>query len=193
MPLFILLAVVPIIEIALFIQVGGVIGLWPTLATVIGTALAGSWLLRRQGRGAMMRLQESLSRGGDPSGPIADGAMILVAGILLLTPGFFTDACGIALLLPPVRAALIRWGAARLAAGVRSGRVVMTSSPGGFGAGPGAGAHAGRPGPHGPQGGPGRGPAGGDVIDGEFETAEDEASDRQNPPPPGASGWTRDP
>ena len=196
MPLFILLAVVPIIEIALFIQVGGAIGLWPTLATVIATAFAGSWLLRKQGRGAMMRLQESLSQGGDPSGPIAHGAMILVAGVLLLTPGFFTDACGIALLLPPVRAALIRWGAARLAAGMRSGRVVMTSSAGGFGA-------DGDPfrGPQdGPRPGPRPGSAGGDVIDGEFETADEGAdrdpSDRRDPPhgaPPGGSGWTREP
>ncbi|MDF2231198.1 FxsA family protein [Albimonas sp. CAU 1670] len=194
MPLFILLAVVPIIEIALFIQVGGAIGLWPTLATVIGTALLGSWLLRKQGRGAMMRLQQSLSEGGDPTGPIAHGAMILVAGILLLTPGFFTDACGVLLLMPPVREALIRWGAARLAAGVRSGRVVMTSRSGGFGAGPG-GAD-----PFGPRGGAGGRPhpgARGDVIDGEYEPAEDDASDRpgerRGPPPAGGSGWTREP
>ncbi len=192
MPLFILLAVVPIIEIALFIQVGGAIGLWPTLATVIATAFAGSWLLRKQGRGAMMRLQDSLSQGQDPSGPIAHGAMILVAGVLLLTPGFFTDACGLALLLPPVRAALIRWGAARLAAGMRSGRVVMTSSRGGF--------HAGADPFGGPQPGPRPAPrpgsAGGDVIDGEFETADEDASDRRDPPQgaaPGASGWTREP
>jgi UPF0716 protein FxsA len=95
---------VPLIEIALFIQVGGVIGLWPTLAIVILTALAGTALLRRQGFQEMNRLRAALGGEGDPSEPLVHGAMILFAGALLLTPGFFTDAVGFALLLPPVRA-----------------------------------------------------------------------------------------
>ena len=126
--LFALFVAVPIVEIALFIQVGGVLGLWPTLAIVILTALAGTALMRAEGRGAMASLQRSLSEGGDPSGPIAHGAMILVAGVLLLTPGFFTDALGLALLLPPVRAALIRFGAARMAAKTSSGYLSRASS-----------------------------------------------------------------
>jgi UPF0716 protein FxsA len=95
---------VPLIEIALFIQVGGVIGLWPTLAIVILTALAGTALLRRQGFQEVNRLRAALGGDGDPSEPLVHGAMILFAGALLLTPGFFTDAVGFALLLPPVRA-----------------------------------------------------------------------------------------
>ncbi|MBE0453426.1 FxsA family protein [Roseovarius autotrophicus] len=95
---------VPLIEIALFIQVGGLIGLWPTLGTVILTALAGTMLLRHQGLSELGKLRAALSGSGDPSGPLVHGAMILFAGALLLTPGFFTDAVGFALLLPPVRA-----------------------------------------------------------------------------------------
>ncbi len=105
---------VPILEIALFIQVGGLIGLWPTLAIVILTALAGTALMRVQGLQALRRLQTAVERGENPVGPIAHGALILVAGVLLLTPGFFTDAVGLALLLPPVRAALIAWGASKV-------------------------------------------------------------------------------
>ena len=113
--LFIPFVLVPIIEIALFIQVGGAIGLWPTLAIVVLTALAGTILVRAQGLATLARLQNSLRGGENPTGPIAHGALILVSGVLLLTPGFFTDGVGFALLVPPVRNALIRYGAARLA------------------------------------------------------------------------------
>ena len=105
---------VPIIEIALFIKVGGLIGLWPTLAIVLMTAVAGSYLLRRQGASTLAELQTALTDLRDPTGPIANGALILIGGVLLLTPGFFTDTLGILLLIPPVRAALIRRIAARI-------------------------------------------------------------------------------
>lgn len=94
---------VPLIEIALFIQVGGAIGLWPTLAIVIVTAVLGSWLVRSQGAREMANLRGSFSELKDPSEPLANGAMILFAGALLLTPGFFTDIFGFALLFPPFR------------------------------------------------------------------------------------------
>ena len=86
---------VPLIEIALFIQVGGAIGLWPTLALVVLTALLGTWLLRLQGTMALAELRRSFSEVEDPSEPLAHGAMILFAGALLLTPGFFTDVVGL--------------------------------------------------------------------------------------------------
>ena len=95
---------VPLIEIALFIQVGGLIGLWPTLLIVLCTAILGSWLVRTQGATELGRLRQSFSSLQDPSEPLANGAMILFAGALLLTPGFFTDACGFALLVPGIRA-----------------------------------------------------------------------------------------
>lgn len=108
MPLFIILVAIPIIEIAIFIQVGGIIGLWPTLAIVVATAFAGSILIRAQGAVAIDRLRLALSRGQDPSAPLADGVAILFAGALLLTPGFFTDALGLALLFPPTRKLIFR-------------------------------------------------------------------------------------
>lgn len=94
---------VPLIEIALFIQIGGVLGLWPTLAIVVLTAIAGTAMVRGQGMTVLRDLQHVLERGGDPARPLAHGAMILFSGALLLTPGFFTDAVGFALLVPQVR------------------------------------------------------------------------------------------
>lgn len=105
---------VPLIEIALFIKVGGAIGLGPTLAIVVATALAGSYLVRRQGLRALDELRRSLHDLNDPTEPIAHGALILLAGALLLTPGFFTDAMGLALLVPGIRVALLRHLAARV-------------------------------------------------------------------------------
>ncbi len=107
--LFVPFVLVPLIEIALFIQVGGLIGLWPTLAIVVLTALLGTSLVRQQGVRAVQELRGSISALRDPTEPLAHGAMILIAGALLLTPGFFTDAVGFALLIPPVRSAAYRW------------------------------------------------------------------------------------
>jgi UPF0716 protein FxsA len=118
--LLLLLIAVPIIEIALFIEVGGWLGLWPTLAIVILTAVIGTMLLRAQGLEALRKLQSSLDRGGDPRGVIAHGAMILVAGVLLLTPGFFTDALGFLLLTPPFRSFVIKQVASRMAVHVQT-------------------------------------------------------------------------
>ena len=106
---FAVFVAVPLIEIALFIQVGGWLTLWPTLAIVVGTALLGTALVRRQGLQVMQELQRALDELGDPLAPLAHGALILFAGALLLTPGFLTDAVGFALLLPGVRTALLRW------------------------------------------------------------------------------------
>ncbi|MGH1423588.1 MAG: FxsA family protein [Pseudooceanicola sp.] len=100
---------VPMIEIALFVQVGGAIGLGWTLAIVLLTAIIGTWLVRAQGAMALNNIQQSFSELSDPTQPLAEGAMILFAGALLLTPGFFTDAVGFALLLPPVRRAAFAW------------------------------------------------------------------------------------
>ena len=107
MRLFMLFLLVPIIEIALFIQVGGLIGLWPTLAIVILTAVAGTYLLRSQGSAVLRQLRGSFEDLRDPSEPLAHGAMILFAGALLLTPGFFTDAVGLALMVPGIRGRII--------------------------------------------------------------------------------------
>ncbi len=109
MYLFLAFLLVPIIEIALFIQIGGLIGLWPTLAIVVLTAFLGTVLVRTQGRIALGQLQRSFAELDDPTEPLAHGAMILVSGVLLLTPGFFTDAVGFALLVPGIRVAVFRY------------------------------------------------------------------------------------
>jgi UPF0716 protein FxsA len=109
MYLFLAFLLVPLIEIALFIQIGGLIGLWPTLGIVILTAILGTWLVRTQGLMALGQLKTSFADLNDPTEPLAHGAMILFAGALLLTPGFFTDAVGFLLLTPPVRLAVIRY------------------------------------------------------------------------------------
>ena len=109
MALFALFVAVPLIEIALFIQIGGLIGLWPTLTVVVLTAILGTWLVRQQGSRALGELRRSLNDLRDPSEPLAHGAMILFSGALLLTPGFFTDTVGFLLLIPSFRTAAFRY------------------------------------------------------------------------------------
>ncbi|OAN67655.1 exlusion protein FxsA [Sulfitobacter sp. EhC04] len=105
---------VPLIEITLFIQIGGAIGLGWTLAIVVITAILGASLARSQGAIAMGQLRNSFSDMSDPTEPLAHGAMILFAGALLLTPGFFTDAVGFSLLIPGVRKAAFEFLRARV-------------------------------------------------------------------------------
>ncbi|MEL6642619.1 MAG: FxsA family protein [Pseudomonadota bacterium] len=112
--LFALFLAVPLIEIALFIQVGGAIGLFPTLGIVVLTAILGTFLVKSQGAQAIDRLRRSFNELRDPVEPLAHGAMILFSGALLLTPGFFTDAVGFALLIPGVRSAVFRYVQSRV-------------------------------------------------------------------------------
>jgi UPF0716 protein FxsA len=100
-PLFILL--LPLAEIACFILVGRRIGLFPTLSLVVLSAVAGVVLMRVQGFGVLTRLRQSGQQGRAPGKELLDAAMIMIAGILLLIPGFLTDIVGLALFLPPVR------------------------------------------------------------------------------------------
>ena len=112
--LFVLFLAIPLIEIALFIQIGGLIGVWWTLATVVFTAYLGTRLIRSQGALALNDVRSSFNELRDPTEPLAHGAMILFSGALLLTPGFFTDAVGFALLLPGVRRAVYGYVRARV-------------------------------------------------------------------------------
>ncbi len=162
MLLFALFVGIPILEIALFIQVGGWLGLWPTLGIVVLTALIGTTLLRTQGLQTLNRLQSSVSEGQNPMDPIAHGAFILIAGVLLLTPGFFTDALGLSFLIPPVRRYLIKAGASQMAS--RSfvfvnGQRFEQSRPDSE-----------------------------DIVDGEYEVAEKDIETTQK----SKSGWTKD-
>jgi len=107
--LLVVFIAVPVVEIALFIEVGGRLGLWSTLALVILTAAIGSSLLRAQGLGTLRRAQDSFARNVVPVAELFDGLCLLVAGVLLLTPGFFTDALGFLLLAPPIRRLARDW------------------------------------------------------------------------------------
>ena len=164
MPLFLAFLLVPIIEIALFIQVGSLIGLFPTLAIVVLTAVLGTWLVRTQGQLALGQLRGSFEQLSDPTEPLAHGAMILLAGALLLTPGFFTDACGFLLLVPGFRTRAFAW---------LKSKVTVASFQMGPGPQPGA-RH-----PH--QGGQG------DIIDGDFQ----DVTPRPRSAEP--SGWVEGP
>ncbi|MGH2731095.1 MAG: FxsA family protein [Actinomycetota bacterium] len=109
--IFLLLLAVPVIELWVIVQVAGEVGVAETFLLLIGISIAGAWLLKQQGMAAWNRLQAALARGEVPTKEVTDGALIMLGGALLLTPGFVTDAVGILLLLPPTRA-LVK-GAAR--------------------------------------------------------------------------------
>lgn len=98
-----LFLVIPLSEIAVFVAVGSRIGALPTIALVILTAVIGSTLLRYQGLGTLARVQAALREGRTPGRDLVHGAMILLAGFLLLTPGFITDTLGFLLFIPAVR------------------------------------------------------------------------------------------
>ncbi|MBK1643729.1 exlusion protein FxsA [Thiocapsa imhoffii] len=108
MPLIILLALLiglPLIEIYVLIEVGSEIGALPTIGLSILTAVLGTWLVRHQGFGLLLRVREMTDRGEVPALEVLDGALLLIAGFFLLLPGFLTDAVGFLLLIPPLR----RW------------------------------------------------------------------------------------
>ena len=95
---------VPLAELAVLIAVGDWIGLLPTLVLLLVVSVVGAWLAKREGLAAWRRLQAALAQGRMPTVEVTDGALILLAGALLLTPGFLSDVLGILLLLPPTRA-----------------------------------------------------------------------------------------
>ena len=126
--IFLALIGVPLIEIAVFIEVGGRIGLWSTLALIFATAAIGTALLRFQGLSVLADARGSVERGELPVRALLDGVCLVIAGALLLTPGFVTDMAGAMLLIPPIRRLLqggaLRWIAANgvFTATVRSAR-----------------------------------------------------------------------
>jgi UPF0716 protein FxsA len=106
--LLVLFIIVPLVELYVIIQVGQAIGAAPTIALLLLDSIAGSLLLRSQGRGAWRRFNQAIATGRVPAREVADGAMIIFGGALLLTPGFVTDVFGALFLLPPTRAILRR-------------------------------------------------------------------------------------
>jgi UPF0716 protein FxsA len=142
--LIVIFVVVPIVELWVIIQIGGEIGVWPTIALLILDAVLGTILLRSQGRAAWRRFNEALAERRPPAAEVFDGAMIILGGAFLLTPGFLTDVIGLFLLIPPTRAIVRRfagriaknnfyvrvagWGSA--AAGAARGRRGPATGPG---------------------------------------------------------------
>lgn len=151
--LVVALLVVPLVEIAAIIAVGRVIGGWPTLFLLLAESALGAWLVRREGARTWRALTTALTTGRMPSRQLADAALVLVGGVLLLTPGFLTDIIGFLVILPTTRPLARRGLEAAVARRLLGAGVVAR---------PGA-----RPG-SGRAGGPGAGSAAGDVIEGEI-------------------------
>ena len=107
--LLLLFILIPLLEIWLFILLGGFIGVYPTLLIILLTAVLGTLLVKTQGTNVLKEIQNKFNELENPTEPIAHGAMILFAGALLLTPGFFTDTIGFLLLLPKVRKSAFFW------------------------------------------------------------------------------------
>lgn len=107
--LLLLFLSIPLVEIYFLILVGEAIGAIPTVFMVVFTAVLGAMLLRVQGLSTLRRVQAASARGEVPALEMLEGMMLMVGGVLLLTPGFFTDAIGFICLLPPLRQALIRY------------------------------------------------------------------------------------
>lgn len=122
----IILLLLPLLEIATFVIVGGAIGVLPTIALVVASAVLGAVLLRISGVGALARAQAELQAGRDPGQHLARAGMVAVAAVLFLIPGFLTDLIGLLLLIPPVRALIWR---------VLKGRIAVSGRFASFGDG----------------------------------------------------------
>ncbi len=106
--LFLIFAVIPVIELALLIKIGSVIGTLNTIIIVILTAIVGAYMVKLEGMGVMYRIQENMQQGIFPAEELINGMMILMAGALLLTPGFFTDVIGFLMVFPVSRGIIKR-------------------------------------------------------------------------------------
>lgn len=115
--LLVLLVVVPLLELWVIIEVGSLIGALPTIGLLLAFSLCGAWLVRREGRSAWGRFTDRVSAGRIPARETADGVLVVLAGALLLTPGFVTDLCGLLLLIPAVRGLVRSLAVSRLAGG----------------------------------------------------------------------------
>jgi UPF0716 protein FxsA len=152
--LFVAFVVMPLVELYVVIQVGQWIGAWWTILLLVVDSMIGAWLIKREGGRAWRALRAKLDGGGVPGRELADGALVLIGGTLLLTPGFVTDAMGLVLVLPVTRP-IFR----RLLTAYAASRVTVVASSG-FPGSPGAGGTRQRPGPT-----PGESVVRGEVVD----------------------------
>lgn len=135
--LFLLFLLVPVLELYVLIQVGQWLGTVPTIAILIADSLLGAFLLRQQGRGAWRRMTAAVTAGRIPTRETVDGALIILGGALLLTPGFVTDIVGLALMIPPTRAivrpVLVAWAGRRITVAAMTVRTPNSpNAPNGF-------------------------------------------------------------
>jgi UPF0716 protein FxsA len=158
----------PLVELAILIKTGQTIGFWPTMGIVMGTGLLGAHILMRQSWTTMRRMQEAVSKGQPPVAPVVDGAFLVVAGALLITPGLISDAVAILLLIPPVRRMVARGLLHAMARRAKIRLAVMDTRR-----------RKGRGQARSPAG-PGRGP----VIDGEFERVDEKETGPHRPKGP---------
>ena len=107
--LFLAFTIIPITEIYLLIEIGSIFGVLTAITLVILTGFLGAFMARMQGLQTLFRIQESLREGRMPSGELLDALLIVIAGLVLLTPGFLTDSAGFLLLIPTTRNSIISW------------------------------------------------------------------------------------
>jgi UPF0716 protein FxsA len=134
--LFLLFTLVPLVELYALIRLGSLIGAGPTILLVLGTGAAGAWLARREGFRSWSAVQSELAAGRLPAEELLHALVVVIAGVLLVTPGVFTDAFGLLMLIRPVRAAMIRKVRSRIDRSIQSGDVHFwvhetSSQPGG--------------------------------------------------------------
>lgn len=165
------LILVPLAEIVVFIEVGGLIGALPTVALVVAIAILGTWLLRRQGLDTFRKTQEALNRGEMPVTEMLDGFFLVFASLLMVTPGLLTDAIGLLLLVPSLRRRFGRFALGWLMAHTKAEWAMSGSTMRG-------GAQSGGP-----------------IIEGEAETVEPERGEpeRGRPPSISPSPWREPP
>ena len=171
-PLVVLIAF-PLVEIIVLVQVGGRIGFWWTLAIILMTAILGMAIIVQNGTNAAVRVQQAMQRGEPPLAPMVDSAMIVVAGVLLVTPGVIADTIGLLMLAPFVRRLLARG----------LGRTLFGS----FDVGASTAQGGGRFDERDPRTGQPSGATAGPVIDGEFTRVDDRAPDPNRKPTDGSS------
>lgn len=106
----------PVVELAVLIKTGQLIGLWATLGLVVGAGLLGAAVMSRQSMTVLRQTQTAMAEGRPPIGPALDGAFLLLAGVLLMIPGLVSDALALLLLIPPLRRLIARWSVTRLMA-----------------------------------------------------------------------------
>jgi UPF0716 protein FxsA len=159
-----ILVALPLLELALLVKTGQVVGFWATLGMVVAAGILGAFVLSRQSRGALRRAMQAIEQGRPPVADVLDGAFLMMAGMLLITPGFITDFIALLLLIPPLRRVLARWTAGRaLERGGLDAQTVGTEGE--------AASERSRPSPARQGTGP--------IIEGEFERLEEKPADPQ--------------